>query len=99
LSRHSRCEATWSVRDGLRRCGSMGGRVSRDHETITLARIAVVTRFLARAERHRRVSELVAILLESCGDKDDLLRYDSQEVLMSDEARQAWVPPDRRPIE
>jgi hypothetical protein len=29
-----------------------------------------------------------------CGDKDDLMRYDSRERLLSGEARHRFVPPD-----
>jgi hypothetical protein len=99
LTRHPRDQATRMLRDGLRRYGSLGGRISLYHETITLAWVAVIARFLARADQPRPVSELAAALIENCGDKDHLLRYYSGEVLRSDAARQAWVPPDRRPIE
>jgi hypothetical protein len=99
LSRHPRDRATDLVRDALRRYGRLHGRQAFYHETITLAWMAVVAGFLGRSDRARPVSALAATLLAECGDKDYLLRYYSREVLMSDEARRAWVPPDRRPIE
>jgi hypothetical protein len=99
LSRHPRDQATRLMRDGVRRYNALHGRLGAYHETITLAWVAVIGRFLARADGHRPVSELAVALIESCGDKDHLLRYYSEEVLMSDAARQSWVPPDRRPIE
>jgi hypothetical protein len=99
MTRHPRDQATRLVRDGIRRYNHIHGRDSGYHETITLAWVAVIARFLARADRDRPISELAASLIDGCGDKDYLLRYYSREVLMSDEARRDWVPPDLRPIE
>jgi hypothetical protein len=99
MSRHPRDQATRLVRDGIRRYNHLHGRDSGYHETITLAWVAVVARFLSRSDRDGPISALAGMLLEDCGDKDHLLRYYSREVLMSDEARRAWIPPDRRPIE
>jgi hypothetical protein len=99
MSRHSRDQATRLMRDGIRRFNHIHGRDSGYHETITLAWLAVIARFLARADRDRPISDLAAGLLDGCGDKDYLLRYYSREILMSDAARLTWVPPDRRPIE
>ncbi len=99
LSRYPRDRATRLVRDGIRRYNRIHGRDSGYHETITLAWLAVIAGFLARCDRARPISVLAEGLIDGCGDKDHLLRYYSREFLMSDEARQAWVPPDRRPIE
>ena len=96
---HSVEDATRLIRDGLRRYGSLNGRVSRYHETITLAWVAVVARFLARCDRAQPISVLAEMLLDAYGDKDYLLRYYSREVLMSDAARLGWVHPDLGPIE
>jgi hypothetical protein len=99
MSRLPRDEATRMIRDGLRRYGSLNGRISLYHETITLAWVAVVARFLAGCDRSQPISILAEMLVDDCGDKDYLLRYYSREVLMSDAARLAWVHPDRGPIE
>jgi hypothetical protein len=99
MSRHPRDQATRLVRAGIQRYNHLHGRDSGYHETITLAWVAVVARFLTRSDRDGPISALAGMLLDHCGDKDHLLRYYSREVLMSDEARRAWVPPDRRPIE
>jgi hypothetical protein len=99
MTRQPRDQATRLMRDGIRRYNHIHGRDSGYHETITLAWVAVIARFLARADRDRSLSELAAALIDGCGDKDYLLRYYSHEVLMSDEARWAWVPPDLQPIE
>ncbi len=99
MTRHPRDQATRLVRDGIRRYNHIHGRDSGYHETITLAWLAVVARFLARSDGARPISELADRLLDGCGDKDHLLRFYSRELLMSDAARRAWVPPDLRPIE
>jgi hypothetical protein len=99
MSRHPRDQATRLVRDGIRRYNHLHGRDSGYHETITLAWVAVVARFLTRSDGDGPISALAGTLLDDCGDKDFLLRYYSREVLMSDEARRAWIPPDRRSIE
>jgi hypothetical protein len=99
MSHHPRDRATRLVRDGIKRYNHIHGRDSGYHETITLAWLAVVAGFLARWDRSRPISALAEVLVRDCGDKDHLLRYYSRELLMSDAARQAWVPPDRRPIE
>jgi hypothetical protein len=99
MSRHSRDRATRLVRDGIRRYNHIHGRDSGYHETITLAWLAVVAGFLARSDRDRPISVQARMLLDDCGDKDHLLRYYSRDLLMSDEARRDWIPPDRGPIE
>jgi hypothetical protein len=99
LSRHPRDQATTLVRDSIRRYNHLHGRDSGYHETITLAWLAVIAGFLAGCDRALPISALAATLIDGCGDKDYLLRYYSRELLMSDAARQGWVPPDLRPIE
>ena len=99
MSRHPRDHATRLVRDGIRRYNHLHGRDAGYHETVTLAWLAVIAGFLARCDRARPIAALARTLIDSCGDKDHLLRYYTKELLMSDAARRAWVPPDRRPIE
>jgi hypothetical protein len=64
-----------------------------------MAWVAVISRFLAEHDHGQPLSMLARELLEECGDKGYLLRFYSEDVLMSDEARRCWVPPDVRPIE
>ena len=59
----------------------------------------MIARFLAEHDHGQPSSTLVVQLLEKCGVKGYLLRFYSQDVLMSDEARQDWVPPDLRQLE
>jgi hypothetical protein len=94
LRRHNRDEATTLIRNGIQRHNESQEKFTGYHETITLAWVAVVKRFLAVRELDVPVSVLAAELLQQCGDKDYLLRFYSKERLFSGEARTCWVPPD-----
>ena len=99
VRRHDRDRATGLIRDGIRRYNEHHGNPTGYHETITLAWVAVIARFLADHDESQPLWRLVVGLLEQCGDKDYLLQFYSNNVLMSDEARRGWVPPDLRPLE
>lgn len=94
-TRHPRDEATTLVREGIRRYNQKGGKPDGYHETITLAWLEVIDRFLTATGRDWPVSSLAEALLAECGAKDYLLRHYTRERLFSDEARRGWVPPDR----
>ena len=94
LRHHNREEATKLIRDGIQRFNECQGNITGYHETITLAWVAVIERFLGVTDLRVPVSVLAGELLGQCGDKDYLLRYYSRERLFSDEARHRWVPPD-----
>ena len=94
LRRHNREAATQLIRHGIQRHNGRHGNFTGYHETITLAWVAVIERFLAVRDANVPLSVLVGELLEECGDKDYLLRFYSRERLLSDEARHRWVPPD-----
>ena len=94
LRRHGRDEATVLIRDGIRRFNARHDNLNGYHETITLAWIAVIERFLGARERAAHVSSLAAELLNECGEKEYLLRFYSRERLFSDEAKHEWVAPD-----
>lgn len=90
--------ATAFLREGIRRYNRSVGNLTGYHETITLAYVAVIGRFLEERDRGQPLAELVADLVESCGARDHLLRFYTPEALRSDEARRGWVAPDVRPI-
>jgi hypothetical protein len=94
IRRHGRDRATGLIRDGIRRYNQRHGNPTGYHETITLAWVAVIDRFLGGRDRGVPVSVLAGELLAECGDKDYLLRFYSGGWLFSDEARTGWVPPD-----
>ena len=98
LRHNPREEATSRMREGIQRFNLSHGNTTGYHETITLAWIAVISRFLGENDRGQPLSTLVSGLLERCGDKDYLFRFYSKDVLMSDEARWRWVPPNLRPL-
>jgi hypothetical protein len=91
-------EATESIRRGIQRYNRSHGNHTGYHETITLAWIAVIERFLRDHDRGAPRSQLAADLIAYCGRKDYLLRFYSKDVLFSPEARERWVPPDHAPI-
>lgn len=95
LRRFRRDEATTLIRDSIRRHNECHENFTGYHETITLAWVAVIERFLAVRDLHVPVSVLAGDLLRQCGRKDYLLRFYSRERLFSEEARACWVPPDR----
>jgi hypothetical protein len=99
LRHHTSVEATGRIREGIRRFNLSHGKTTGYHETITLAWVAVIARSLGEQDHGQPLSALVGALLGQCGDKGYLLHFYSEEVLMSDEARRDWVPPDLRPIE
>lgn len=98
LLRHSPAEATLLIRSGIQRYNLSTSNPTGYHETITLAWIAVITRFLAERERGADIARLTQELLEECGEKLYLLRYYSCDLLMSPAARQGWVEPDAMPL-
>jgi hypothetical protein len=99
LRRFPREEATSRVREGIMAYNARHGNGAGYHETVTLAWVAVIARFLSEHDHGQPLSSLTAALLEACGGKDHLLVYYSEGVLMSEEARRTWVPPDLRLIE
>ncbi len=94
LRENPRDRATELIRTGIQRHNATNGKGLAYHETITLAWIEIIARFLADSDRDATISELLGKLLERCGDKDHLLRYYSPALLFSDAARAAWTPPD-----
>ena len=92
---HEREVATTLIREGIRRYNQRQGNPTGYHETITLAWVAVIERFLSCNNRDQPVSSLGAELLAECGDKEYLLRFYSRERLFSEQARAQWVTPDR----
>jgi hypothetical protein len=95
LTRQQEAEAIQRIRDGIQRYNLTQGNPTGYHETITLAWIAVIQRFLAVRDRTQSVSKLTEELLAICGRQDYLLQFYTKPVLMSDEARHRWVPPDQ----
>jgi hypothetical protein len=99
LRRHPRAEAADRIRRGIRRYNLSVGNPTGYHETITLAWVAVIVRFLEGRARDQPLARLAEALLAECGSKDYLLQFFSRDRLMSDEARRTWVPPNLEPIE
>jgi GNAT superfamily N-acetyltransferase len=100
LRHHPRPAAVRRMREGiLRYIARHGARSTGYHETITVAWFAVIARFLDAHDHGQPVSDLAGPLLAECGASDYLFRFYSRDVLMSDESKRRYVPPDLGPIE
>ena len=85
--------------DMIRSYNESVGGVNSDtggyHETITQASIRATRAVLAGLPENMPLHEAHAALMAGpCGDKDWLFTYWSRDLLMSVQARKAWVEPD-----
>ena len=87
-------EALPRMRDAIRRFAAAAGASQKYHETITV----LWMRLLADVKARGASGELADVLRAhpALADKELPLQYYSRERLFSDEARAAWVEPDRR---
>jgi len=103
LWHHSREDATMLMRSGIQRYNLSQNNPTGYHETITLAWLAILARQLREREAKGRLGKEEAAsareVATTHANQDILLEYYSRELLMSEEARAHWVPPDRRAIE
>jgi hypothetical protein len=94
LARHGRDETQRRLFDGLRRFAAAKGVPEKFHVTMTIAWLDLVD---DARRRHPEVRDPRALVV-ACPEllnRDALLRFYTSERLMSDDARQRWVPPDR----
>jgi hypothetical protein len=89
-----RDEATRLIRSGIKRYNNAQRKSLAYHETITLAWIEVLARFLDEQDHDTPLANLLDRLLDRCCDKNYLLQFYSRERLFSDAARIHWLPPD-----
>jgi hypothetical protein len=90
-------EALPRMRDAIRRFAAAAGASQKYHETITV----LWMRLLADVKARGASGELADVLgaYPELADKDLPMQYYSRDRLFSDEARAAWVDPDRRPLD
>jgi hypothetical protein len=93
-----------TLRVGIRRLneihGTRNSANSGYHETITVAYVRLIARFLSTFRGQETLEGRVAALLRSpLAERSLLLRYWSKERLMSAGARAEWLPPDLSPLE
>lgn len=90
-------EALPRMRDAIRRFAAAAGASQKYHETITV----LWMRLLADVKARGAAGELADVLRThpALADKELPMRYYSRERLFSDEARAAWVEPDRQPLD
>ena len=99
IRNYPRGEATFRVKDRIKAHNARHGNTTGYHETITLAWVDVVARFLAEHDHGQPLSLLADRLIETCGDKNHLLVYYTAGILKSEVARRTLVPPDVRAFE
>ncbi|QLE58379.1 hypothetical protein [Nostoc sp. TCL26-01] len=68
------------------------------HETMTLFWIYMVKQYLSNIQKNCDFLQLVNELIDRYANKNLPFPYYSQDLLMSWEARQAWIEPDLNPI-
>lgn len=94
LATHGRQETERRMFNGLRRFASAKGVPEKFHVTMTIGWIDLVE----DARRKRPDAPDAATLVLVCPellDRDALLRFYTPDRLMSDAARERWIPPDR----
>jgi hypothetical protein len=94
IRREGRERATVLIRNGIRRYNKAHDNPNGYHETITLAWVAVIDKFLRAQDADTSLGVLAEKLLEQCGDKNYLLQFYSRDRLFSDEARRQGMTPD-----
>jgi hypothetical protein len=84
------------MRDAIRRFAAAAGATQKYHETITVFWM----RLLADVRARGAAGELAGVLHAhpALADKELPLQYYSRGRLFSDEARAAWVEPDRQSL-
>jgi hypothetical protein len=93
-----------TLRAGIRGLNDFHGTVNSTesgyHETITVAYVRLIERFLSPFEAGVPLERQVDLLIESpLAERSVLLRFWSRELLMSARARAEWVPPDLAALE
>jgi hypothetical protein len=96
-------EALVRLRHGIRALNVSNGVANTPtdgyHETITAAYVTLINEFLAAADPALTLERKVELMLAGpIAERTVLLRFWSQERLMSPAARAAWVAPDRGPL-
>ncbi|SFF01867.1 hypothetical protein SAMN05518672_11472 [Chitinophaga sp. CF118] len=93
-------QAIQKIRSGIMKYNvSIGGKntdISGYHETITLFYTTEVANYLVTADLTTLTDETIMVFLQQPFlVKDYILKFYSRELLMSKEARQNWVSPDK----
>jgi hypothetical protein len=93
-------EATKRLRAALYRfLDHHAGERQAYNETITRFWIELVHSFLKRIDPSRPVQEIANEMIETYGSSNLIHDYFSRELLLSREAKEAWVEPDLKPLD
>jgi len=104
VDRFGATDALPRLRDGIRRLNESHGNANTPtagyHETITAAYVTLIDAFLSAADATLTLEARIGRMLASpLGDRALLLRFWSRELLMSTQARAAWIAPDLTSLE
>jgi len=104
VDRFGRDTALEMLRVGIWQLNDFHGTVnsldSGYHETITVAYVRLIERFLAVVDAGVPLESRVDMLTDrSLAERSFLLKFWSRDLLMSARARAEWVPPDLEPVE
>ncbi|BAZ37954.1 hypothetical protein NIES4101_38800 [Calothrix sp. NIES-4101] len=90
-------EAVNKIRDRIQKYNAVNGiqntQDSGYHETLTLFWMQIIHKYLLNVEAQSSLVELANQLIDNC-DKNLPLKYYSQDLLMSWDARIKWIEPD-----
>lgn len=103
VQRYGPDEALARLRVGIRRLNDSHGTPNSNtrgyHETVTRAYVELLAEFLSRCPAEMDLDGRVARVIESpLAERNVLLRFYTQERLMSSHARAEWVAPDVVPL-
>jgi hypothetical protein len=100
LTRLTVPEAAARMREGLYRfLDHHGVGRGKYNETITLFWVKLVRKFLDGAEMNRSLLDITNEAIELFGGSQLIFDYYSRERVFSEEAKQAWVEPDLKPLD
>jgi hypothetical protein len=95
-------QALLRLRSGIRLLNDRHGTPNTDssgyHETITRAYVMLLAAFIAGRDGQPEANCAQALLASPLATRDALLTYYSKDLLMSVQARNEWVEPDRCPL-
>lgn len=79
--------------------GTLNSTSGGYHETITVAYARLIEQFLSGFDADVPLEHRIELLIDSpLAERSALLGFWSRELLMSPQARAAWVPPDLAPL-
>ncbi|QCI65716.1 hypothetical protein [Phreatobacter stygius] len=103
VARFGETEAQALLRDGIRSYNEAVGTPNNDmrgyHETVTLYYSWAAARYLETAPALPLVDRVNGFVESRLGSKDGIFMFWSRDLLLSVDARRAWIAPDLMPLD